>query len=136
MIRRFLDRCRSAEPGRLHVAVQMPTRQMLAEFARPEIVSDLVSRAACWLFAAAALLLLSPLILLLALTVKITSPGPVFLSDQRLGRGGRTCRVYRFRAGVSERESASLTPVGEFLRETRLEQLPQLWNVLRGDFFR
>jgi lipopolysaccharide/colanic/teichoic acid biosynthesis glycosyltransferase len=86
--------------------------------------------------AAIGLVLLAPLLLVLALTIKITSPGPVFLVDQRLGRYGRPCRVYRFRARVSEPEEAALTSVGGFLEETRLERLPQLWNVLRGDFYR
>ncbi len=105
------------------------------------------------ILAAAALILLSPLLLLLALTIKITSPGPVFSVDDRMGRGGRQCRVYRFRARVHETtttlryspdprmlqldrpatDGMSLTSVGSFLNQTRLDRLPQLWNVLRGD---
>jgi hypothetical protein len=82
------------------------------------------------------LVLLAPLLLLLAVTVKITSPGPIFLVDRRLDRWGRPRRVYRFRARVAEPAAPALTSVGGFLQETRLEQLPQLWNVLRGDFCR
>jgi hypothetical protein len=83
--------------------------------------------------AALGLVLLSPIFLLVALTIKVTSPGPILSVVQRRGRGGRPCRIYRFRARDSEPLAKSLTPVGGVLRETRLEQLPQLWNVFRGD---
>jgi hypothetical protein len=85
------------------------------------------------ILAVVGLVLLSPLFLLVALTIKITSPGPVLSVVQRRGQRGRRCRIYRFRARVCEPPARTLTPVGGVLRETRLEQLPQLWNVLRGD---
>jgi hypothetical protein len=102
--------------------------------------------------AAAGLVLFSPLLLLLALTVRITSPGPVLEVRERLGHDGRRCRVYRFRAQppsasshgrkASPRDPADDGRFGRrarhlsldrLLTETRLHRLPQLWNVLRGE---
>jgi hypothetical protein len=104
--------------------------------------------------AASGLVLLSPVLLLLALTVKVTSPGPVLAVHDGLSRNGRRCRVYRFRAtsipslasvaaGNADGKTGDAldrlmdaegpTSVGRFLKQTRLDRLPQLWNVLRGD---
>jgi lipopolysaccharide/colanic/teichoic acid biosynthesis glycosyltransferase len=97
-------------------------------------------------FAFAVLLLLaaSPLILLAALLVKLTSRGPVFYSQIRLGLNGKPFRIYKLRtmAHNCERESGArwatandprITPAGKFLRATHLDELPQLWNVLKGE---
>ncbi len=88
----------------------------------------------------------SPLTLLLSLvtaaSIKISSPGPVFFIQERVGQGGRPFRMIKFRtmqgeAGESARfatdERARITPVGRWLRSSRLDELPQLWNILRGD---
>ena len=89
-------------------------------------------------------LCLSPLYCLLAIAVKFSSPGPVFFSQDRLGVGGRKIRVYKFRSMVVHQESpgqltqarkhdARITPLGAFLRRTSLDELPQFFNVLKGD---
>ena len=93
--------------------------------------------------AAAGLLLLSPLLLGLALLVRVTSGAPVLFRQVRVGRGGRDFTLYKFRSmtvcRAAERgtfdagRSARVTPVGRLLRRTKLDELPQLWNVLRGD---
>ncbi len=92
----------------------------------------------------AALLLISPLLALLALAVKLDSPGPVFYRQERVGRKGKPFRIYKFRSMVrgAEHKGAGLfvreederiTRVGSFLRKYSLDELPQLINVLRGE---
>jgi sugar transferase (PEP-CTERM system associated) len=92
-----------------------------------------------------ALALAAPVMALVALAVKLTSPGPVLYRQTRVGEGGREFPLLKFRTMRADAESASgpvwataghdprVTPVGRVLRKTRLDELPQLWNVLRGD---
>lgn len=93
---------------------------------------------------ALALLLLAPLLLLIGFLVKLTSKGPMFYSQERMGLDGRTFKMYKFRSMRTDAESESgavwaqegdprRTAIGTFLRATSLDELPQLWNVLRGD---
>ncbi|HXF83478.1 MAG TPA: sugar transferase [bacterium] len=92
---------------------------------------------------AAALLLLAPLLLLLALLIRLDSPGPVFYRGERVGRGGRTFRIFKFRTMVADAERLGgpstadddprITRVGRWLRKRKLDELPQLLNVLRGE---
>lgn len=69
----------------------------------------------------------------LALAIKLDSPGPVIFRQQRLGQGGRPFTVYKFRATHATAEGSNLTRVGRWLRRWRLDELPQLWNVLKGE---
>ena len=90
--------------------------------------------------AAAALLLLSPLLLLAALAVKLDSPGPVFFRQERVGRHGVPFRIHKFRtmrsgaAGlqITVEDDPRITRVGAFLRRTRIDELPQFIDVLQG----
>jgi Undecaprenyl-phosphate glucose phosphotransferase len=89
------------------------------------------------------LVLLSPLLLLIAALVKLTSRGPVFYSQERCGLNGRSFRMLKFRsmrvdaeqagAGWTGKDDPRRTWFGTFLRKFSLDELPQLWNVLRGD---
>ena len=91
----------------------------------------------------AALLLLWPLLLVLVAVVKCTSPGPVFFGHERVGLGGRRFLVLKFRTMVPDAARLGgpitigvdprITRIGRFLRSTKLDELPQLTNVLRGD---
>jgi exopolysaccharide biosynthesis polyprenyl glycosylphosphotransferase len=92
----------------------------------------------------AGLVLLSPLFVLIALQVKLSSKGPVFYSQQRVGLHGLPFRIYKFRTMVNHAEQEGvpqltldndprITKVGQWLRKYRLDELPQLWNILRGD---
>jgi lipopolysaccharide/colanic/teichoic acid biosynthesis glycosyltransferase len=86
----------------------------------------------------------SPFMLLVAALVKITSRGPVLFKQRRVGKGGKIFILYKFRTMVNDAEKHTgpvlaaknderVTPVGSFLRRTRLDELPQLFNVLQGD---
>jgi lipopolysaccharide/colanic/teichoic acid biosynthesis glycosyltransferase len=91
--------------------------------------------------AGAALLLLSPLIVILALAIEIESPGPVFFRCRRVGRGGRKFLMLKFRKmraaatgpALTATEDERFTRLGRFLARTRLDEIPQLWNVVVGD---
>jgi lipopolysaccharide/colanic/teichoic acid biosynthesis glycosyltransferase len=100
------------------------------------------------------LLVLSPVMILSALAIKGTSHGPVIFKQRRAGLGGRPFWIYKFRTmtidaeakkaalrSISEQDGPAfkltndprITGIGKFLRETSLDELPQLWNVLKGD---
>jgi lipopolysaccharide/colanic/teichoic acid biosynthesis glycosyltransferase len=83
-----------------------------------------------------------PVLPIVALAVKLTSPGPVFYSQLRVGAGGRPFRIYKFRTMVEDAErngvawatpeDPRITRVGGIMRNTRIDEIPQLWNVIRG----
>jgi lipopolysaccharide/colanic/teichoic acid biosynthesis glycosyltransferase len=92
---------------------------------------------------ATGLLLLSPLIMLLALAIRMDSPGPVFFRGVRIGRDGRPFKIWKFRSMVADAETmgaastnfkdARVTRVGRFIRKFKLDEFSQLINVLLGD---
>jgi lipopolysaccharide/colanic/teichoic acid biosynthesis glycosyltransferase len=92
---------------------------------------------------ASGLLTISPVLAIVALSIKLTSRGPVFFRQNRIGRKGLPFKVLKFRSmylGADQNGAAitvagddRITPIGKFLRRFKLDELPQLWNVLRGD---
>ncbi len=90
------------------------------------------------------LILSSPVFLYIALRIKHDSPGPVFFKGDRMGRFGKPFKILKFRtmyeddhsyngAPVTAKDDDRITPFGKYLRETKLNELPQFWNVLRGE---
>jgi Undecaprenyl-phosphate glucose phosphotransferase len=103
-----------------------------------------VKRAMDVALSAVGLVLVSPLLALIAVLVKLTSPGPIFYRQERCGLNGRTFHMLKFRSLRVDAEQKTgavwavkndprRTPLGAFLRKTSLDELPQLWNVLMGD---
>lgn len=92
----------------------------------------------------AGMIVFAPMALLIALSIKLEDRGPIFYFQERVGRGGRVFRLYKFRSMVPQAESKTgpvlsstsdnrVTRVGRFLRATALDELPQLWNIFKGD---
>ena len=103
-----------------------------------------IKRAFDIVVSAVGLVVLSPLMAVIAIQVKISSKGPVFYTQKRTGLYGLPFRIYKFRTMVHHAEADGLphltedndpriTPPGHWLRKYRLDELPQLWNILRGD---
>jgi exopolysaccharide biosynthesis polyprenyl glycosylphosphotransferase len=90
-----------------------------------------------------ALIILLPVMLYIALRVKLSSPGPVFFSQERIGYKGKPFYMYKFRSMVNDAEKNGpalssdndprITKLGRNMRKWRLDELPQLWNILKGD---
>jgi exopolysaccharide biosynthesis polyprenyl glycosylphosphotransferase len=90
-----------------------------------------------------ALVLLAPVYLILALGVKLSSPGPVFFRQERIGKHGRPFQIVKFRSMYADAErngpqlssttDTRITPFGRWMRRTRMDELPQFWNVLKGE---
>jgi len=105
--------------------------------------SQRTKRAFDILFALAGLLLLLPIFGVVALWIRLTSPGPIFYRAVRSGRAGQPFRAYKFRTmreradsegpGITRAADNRITRVGRFLRKSKLDEFPQLLNVLRGE---
>lgn len=95
------------------------------------------------IFSATGLFVLMPVFLVIAVLIKLDSPGPVFYTQARVGKDRKWFKIYKFRkmhANVGNRGSKltladdqRLTRIGSFLRKTKMDELPQAWNVLKGD---
>jgi len=106
-------------------------------------ISNGVKRLFDIIFSFLGLIIASPLLFLIAILIKISSPGPVFFRGERVGKNGRKFRIYKFRSMVKEAEKMGgpstaaddprLTKIGKFLKRYQLDELPQLINVLKGE---
>lgn len=103
-----------------------------------------VKRVMDFIISLCALIVLSPVMLIVAIIVKATSPGPAIFVQQRVGKNGKVYDMYKFRSmcvGAEQQESgvfctkgdARVTPVGKFIRATSIDELPQLVNIIKGE---
>lgn len=103
-----------------------------------------VKRVMDFIIALCALIVLSPVMLVVAIIIKITSPGPVIFKQQRIGKDGKVFEIYKFRSmcvgaekqgsGVySGKGDARVTPIGKIIRATSIDELPQFINILKGE---
>jgi len=111
---------------------------------RLSILEGLVKRGIDILGSLLALIILSPVFLLISIIVKLSSKGPVFYGQKRVSQNGHLFTMWKYRSMFAslERESdaawtkkndSRVTPIGSFLRKTSLDEIPQFWNVLKGD---
>jgi lipopolysaccharide/colanic/teichoic acid biosynthesis glycosyltransferase len=96
-----------------------------------------------FVFALLGIAVISPLLIVVSLWIKLDSSGPVFFKQKRVGRNGNTFQIYKFRTMVKDAEKLGkqitvgkdprISRAGRFLRKFKLDELPQLFNVLKGD---
>ena len=105
---------------------------------------NVIKRVIDWVLSLCAIVVLSPLLAILALCVKFSSPGPVLFCQKRVGKGKTYFQIYKFRSmrtdtpkdmptHLLENPDAFITPIGRFLRKTSLDELPQLFNIFKGE---
>ena len=122
---------------------------------KPKPIYDFVKRVFDIVWSLIGLIVFSPVFIILSILVKTTSEGPVFFAHKRVGKGGKTIKIYKFRSMVTNAEELikqftpeqkaeyeknfklendpRVTKVGNFMRKTSLDELPQLINILKGD---
>jgi sugar transferase (PEP-CTERM system associated) len=130
--------------GKLEVDQLLPSSLIYSEGFALNGTAHLQKRLSSVVISLAALTILLPLLPLIALAIKLTSPGPVIYRQKRVGYRGKIFNCYKFRTMRADAEAKTgavwagthdprITPVGRFLRKVRLDEVPQLWNVLKGD---
>jgi sugar transferase (PEP-CTERM system associated) len=131
--------------GKIAVENLRPSWLIFSDGFRKSRFLGTMKRALDIVCASLGLVLAAPLMLLAAIAIRLTSPGPVLYHQQRVGKNGHIFTVHKFRSMRVDAEAATgpvwaskdgdprVTPIGAFLRRSRLDEVPQLWNVLKGD---
>jgi sugar transferase (PEP-CTERM system associated) len=130
--------------GRVSTQELRPSQLIFSEELGPRPRSVMLQRWYSLLIAVVGTVVFAPVMLLVALAVKLTSHGPILYRQRRVGQHGVPFEVYKFRSMVADAEASTgavwasrddprVTPVGRFLRKTRLDELPQLFNVVKGE---
>lgn len=129
--------------GKLYLDGLRPSNFIYSEGFRVKPSQQLARRIVSTLAAAVGLLFFLPFFPFVVLAVRLSSPGPIFFRQTRVGMGGKNFTVFKFRTMRTDAEVAGAkwaskddpraTKVGRFMRKTRIDEVPQLWNVLRGD---
>lgn len=129
--------------GKLPLNGLNPSTLIFAEGFRMNPIQRVLRRLFSLAVSFLALVICLPFIPFIILAVRLSSPGPIFFSQTRVGLHGELFTLYKFRTMRQDAEAqgavwavkddARVTPIGMFLRKTRIDEIPQLWNVLRGD---
>ena len=130
--------------GKLYVKQINPAWLIFSEGFRKSPLRSFMKRSGDLVLSIVMLLVLSPLILLTAILIKLDSRGSVIFSQERVGQNSKPFQVHKFRSMVADAEKRSgpvwasenddrITRVGHVIRKLRIDELPQLWNVLRGE---
>ena len=130
--------------GKIAVENLRPSWFIFSQGFRKSVVIRAAKRTLDICAALALLILAGPIMALVALAVRWTSPGPALYHQKRVGQSGRVFTVHKFRSMRQDAEARTgavwaqtndsrVTPIGRFIRKVRLDELPQLWNVLRGE---
>ena len=138
-----------------HETMSSPTNELLTEVEKPRVFYHLSKRSLDILGALIGIILLSILLFFIAVLIKLEDPkGPVFFTQKRVGKNGKEFNMYKFRSMVTDAEAKleellkynevegamfkmkddpRITKVGKFIRKTSIDELPQLFNVLKGE---
>jgi sugar transferase (PEP-CTERM system associated) len=129
--------------GKIQLEGLRPSSFLYSEGFRLRASQQFTRQVLSTLAAGIGLLLFSPFFPFVVLAVRLSSEGPIFFKQTRVGAGGRTFKVVKFRTMFMDAEAAGarwatkndprVTKVGMFLRKTRIDEVPQLWNVLKGE---
>jgi sugar transferase (PEP-CTERM system associated) len=130
--------------GKLMVESLSPSHLIFSDGFRKSKFTLIVKRTVETALSLTALIVLSPLFLLVAILIKADSPGPIFFRQERVGENGRLLTIYKFRSMRNDAEKNTgpvwakqeddrVTRVGKYMRKLRIDELPQLWNALKGD---
>jgi len=129
--------------GKLQLDGLNPSTLIFTEGFRMNASQQLFRRLLSFVVAFTALLICLPFLPLIILAVRLSSPGPILFRQTRVGQRGRLFTAYKFRTMCEDAEAQGavwatkddprVTAVGRFMRSTRIDEIPQLWNVLRGD---
>ncbi|MBW2329848.1 MAG: TIGR03013 family PEP-CTERM/XrtA system glycosyltransferase [Deltaproteobacteria bacterium] len=130
--------------GKIFVEKLNPSWLIFSDGFRKSQMARLTKRAVGLIVSSTGLLVASPLIVLIALAIKLDSKGPVIFKQDRCGQDGRVFKLRKYRSMIDNAEAATgprwardddsrVTRVGKILRKYRLDEIPQMWNVLKGD---
>jgi sugar transferase (PEP-CTERM system associated) len=129
--------------GKLQLEGLRPSNLLFCEGFNMKQSLQLTQRVASFVVALVILLLFVPFFPLVALAIRLSSKGPIFFSQTRVGLENETFKVHKFRTMFTDAEAKGakwatkddprVTRIGGFLRKTRIDEIPQLWNVLRGE---
>ncbi len=129
--------------GKIPIEGLRPSHFLYSEGFRIRPSQQLTRQIVSIVAAAIGLVLFLPFFPFVALAVKLTSKGPLFFGQTRVGVAGRHFKVWKFRSMTTDAEAQGakwavkndprVTPIGGFMRKTRIDEIPQLWNVLQGD---
>jgi sugar transferase (PEP-CTERM system associated) len=130
--------------GKIAVENLRPSWLIFSRGFRKSVLLSVAKRGLDVLVAALGLAILAPVMAIVAVAIRISSPGPAFYNQRRVGKDGRIFTIHKFRSMRADAEARTgavwskendprVTPVGRILRRTRLDEVPQLWNVLVGD---